>query len=208
MELQVVDIKGKETGKAVTLADSVFGVEANDHAIYLDVKQYLANQRQGTHKSKDKSEIVGSTKKLKKQKGTGTARAGSIKSGVFRGGGRFFGPKPRNYSFKLNKKLKDVAKRSALSYKAKGEEIILLEDVSFAAPKTKDFLAVTAALNVAGTKTLFVLGNEDKNFYLSSRNIKSSQVINVADVNTYAVLNADKLVLTESAATKLNELLG
>ena len=208
MELQVVDIKGKGTGRSVSLSDSVFGVEANDHAIYLDVKQYLANQRQGTHKTKDKSEIVGSTKKLKKQKGTGTARAGSIKSGVFRGGGRFFGPKPRNYSFKLNKKLKDVAKRSALSYKAKGEEIILLEDVSFAAPKTKDFLAVTSALNVADTKTLFVLGNEDKNFYLSSRNIKSSLVINVADVNTYAVLNADKLVLTESAATKLNELLG
>jgi len=208
MELQVVDIKGKATGKAVTLIDSVFGVEANDHAIYLDVKQYLANQRQGTHKSKDKSEIVGSTRKLKKQKGTGTARAGSIKSGVFRGGGRFFGPKPRDYSFKLNKKLKDVAKRSALSYKAKGEEIILLEDVIFTAPKTKDFLAVAAALNVVETKTLFVLGNEDKNFYLSSRNIKSSQVINVADLNTYAVLNADTLVLTESAATKLNELLG
>jgi large subunit ribosomal protein L4 len=208
MELQVVDIKGKATGSAVTLAENVFGVEANDHAIYLDVKQYLANQRQGTHKSKDKSEIVGSTRKLKKQKGTGTARAGSIKSGIFRGGGRFFGPKPRDYSFKLNKKLKDVARRSALSYKAKGEEIILLEDFSFSAPKTKDFLAVTAALNVANTKTLFVLGNEDKNFYLSSRNIKSSQVMNVADVNTYAVLNADKLVLTTSAATKLNELLG
>jgi large subunit ribosomal protein L4 len=208
MELQVVDIKGKATGSAVTLAESVFGVEANDHAIYLDVKQYLANQRQGTHKTKDKSEIVGSTRKLKKQKGTGTARAGSIKSGIFRGGGRFFGPKPRDYSFKLNKKLKDVAKRSALSYKAKSEEIILLEDVSFSTPKTKDFLEVTAALNVVDTKTLFVLGNEDKNFYLSSRNVKSSQVINVADVNTYAVLNADKLVLTTSAATKLNELLG
>jgi large subunit ribosomal protein L4 len=208
MELQVVDIKGEATGSAVTLAESVFGVEANDHAIYLDVKQYLANQRQGTHKTKDKSEIVGSTRKLKKQKGTGTARAGSIKSGVFRGGGRFFGPKPRNYSFKLNKKLKDVAKRSALSYKAKSKEIILLEDVSFAAPKTKDFLALTTALNVVDSKTLFVLGNEDKNFYLSSRNLKSSQVMNVADVNTYAVLNAEKLVLTASAATKLNELLG
>jgi large subunit ribosomal protein L4 len=208
MELQVVDIKGEATGSAVTLAESVFGVEANDHAIYLDVKQYLANQRQGTHKTKDKSEIVGSTRKLKKQKGTGTARAGSIKSGVFRGGGRFFGPKPRNYSFKLNKKLKDLAKRSALSYKAKSKEIILLEDVSFAAPKTKDFLALTTALNVGDSKTLFVLGNEDKNFYLSSRNLKSSQVMNVADVNTYAVLNAEKLVLTASAATKLNELLG
>jgi large subunit ribosomal protein L4 len=208
MELQVVDIKGEATGSAVTLAESVFGVEANDHAIYLDVKQYLANQRQGTHKTKDKSEIVGSTRKLKKQKGTGTARAGSIKSGVFRGGGRFFGPKPRNYSFKLNKKLKDLAKRSALSYKAKSKEIILLEDVSFAAPKTKDFLALTTALNVGDSKTLFVLGKEDKNFYLSSRNLKSSQVMNVADVNTYAVLNAEKLVLTASAATKLNELLG
>jgi large subunit ribosomal protein L4 len=208
MELQVVDIKGQATGRAVTLSDAVFGVDANDHAIYLDVKQYLANQRQGTHKSKDKSEIVGSTRKLKKQKGTGTARAGSIKSGLYRGGGRFFGPKPRDYSFKLNKKLKEVAKRSALSYKAKGQEIILIEEPSFSTPKTKEFLNCSSALKVSGSKTLFVLGDDDKNFYLSSRNLSSVQVMNVADVNTYSVLNADKLVLTEAAAVKLNEILG
>ncbi len=208
MELQVVDKTGKDTGRKVELAASIFGIDVNDHAIYLDVKQFLANQRQGTHKTKDKSEIVGSTRKLKKQKGTGTARAGSIKSGVFRGGGRFFGPKPRNYSFKLNTKLKQVARRSALTYKANDGDITLLEDVKFDAAKTKDFIALEKALNVSDNKSLFVLAENDKNFYLSSRNLKKSQVLTVNELNTYSVLNADKLILTENAVAKLNDLLG
>ena len=208
MELQVVDRTGKDTGRKVELAANVFGVEANDNAIYLDVKQYLANQRQGTHKSKELNEIKGSTRKIKKQKGTGTARAGSIKSGVFRGGARMFGPKPRDYSFKLNKKLKTVAKRSALSYKALEGAIILLEDSKFESAKTKEFLKVTSDLGLNDTKTLFVLAEDDKNFYLSSRNVKSSKVINVTDINTYAVLDAQKLVISEKAISKLNELLG
>tara|TARA_B100000809_G_scaffold238424_1_gene259183 strand:+ start:3058 stop:3684 length:627 start_codon:yes stop_codon:yes gene_type:complete len=208
MELQVVDRTGKDTGRKVELAAGVFGVEANDNAIYLDVKQYLANQRQGTHKSKELNEIKGSTRKIKKQKGTGTARAGSIKSGVFRGGARMFGPRPRDYSFKLNKKLKVVAKRSALSYKALEGAIILLEDSKFETANTKDFLQVTSDLGLTKTKTLFVLAEDDKNFYLSSRNVKSSTVINVSDINTYVVLDAQKLVISEKAISKLNELLG
>jgi large subunit ribosomal protein L4 len=208
MELQVVDKTGKDTGRKVELATSIFGVDVNDHAIYLDVKQFLANQRQGTHKTKDKSEIVGSTRKLKKQKGTGTARAGSIKSGVFRGGGRFFGPKPRNYSFKLNTKLKQVARRSALTYKANAGDITLLEDVKFDAAKTKDLISLEKALNVTDNKSLFVLADNDKNFYLSSRNLKKSQVLTVNELNTYSVLNADKLIFTENAIAKLNDLLG
>lgn len=208
MELQVVDKTGKDTGRKVELATSIFGIDVNDHAIYLDVKQFLANQRQGTHKTKDKSEIVGSTRKLKKQKGTGTARAGSIKSGVFRGGGRFFGPKPRNYSFKLNTKLKQVARRSALTYKANAGDITLLEDVKFDAAKTKDLISLEKALNVTDNKSLFVLADNDKNFYLSSRNLKKSQVLTVNELNTYSVLNADKLIFTENAIAKLNDLLG
>ncbi len=208
MELQVVDKTGKDTGRKVELATSIFGIDVNDHAIYLDVKQFLANQRQGTHKTKDKSEIVGSTRKLKKQKGTGTARAGSIKSGVFRGGGRFFGPKPRNYSFKLNTKLKQVARRSALTYKANAGDITLLEEVKFDAAKTKDFISLEKALNVTDNKSLFVLADNDKNFYLSSRNLKKSQVLTVNELNTYSVLNADKLIFTENAIAKLNDLLG
>jgi large subunit ribosomal protein L4 len=208
MELQVVDRTGKDTGRKVELATSIFGIDVNDHAIYLDVKQFLANQRQGTHKTKDKSEIVGSTRKLKKQKGTGTARAGSIKSGVFRGGGRFFGPKPRNYSFKLNTKLKQVARRSALTYKANAGDITLLEDVKFDAAKTKDLISLEKALNVTDNKSLFVLADNDKNFYLSSRNLKKSQVLTVNELNTYSVLNADKLIFTENAIAKLNDLLG
>jgi large subunit ribosomal protein L4 len=208
MELQVVDKTGKDTGRKVELATSIFGIDVNDHAIYLDVKQFLANQRQGTHKTKDKSEIVGSTRKLKKQKGTGTARAGSIKSGVFRGGGRFFGPKPRNYSFKLNTKLKQVARRSALTYKANAGDITLLEDVKFDAAKTKDLISLEKALNVTDNKSLFVLADNDKNFYLSSRNLKKSQVLTVNELNTYSVLNADKLIFTENAISKLNDLLG
>ena len=208
MELQVVDRTGKDTGRKVTLAEKVFGIEANDHAIYLDVKQYLANQRQGTHKSKELNEIKGSTRKIKKQKGTGTARAGSIKSGVFRGGARMFGPKPRDYSFKLNKKLKDLARKSALSYKATEGAIVLLEDSKFESINTKSFLKVSADLGLATTKTLYVLAEDDKNFYLSSRNVKSSQVIKAEDINTYSVLNAQTLVITEKAVSKLNELLG
>jgi large subunit ribosomal protein L4 len=208
MELQVVDKTGKDTGRKVELATSIFGIDVNDHAIYLDVKQFLANQRQGTHKTKDKSEIVGSTRKLKKQKGTGTARAGRIKSGVFRGGGRFFGPKPRNYSFKLNTKLKQVARRSALTYKANAGDITLLEEVKFDAAKTKDLISLEKALNVTDNKSLFVLADNDKNFYLSSRNLKKSQVLTVNELNTYSVLNADKLIFTENAIAKLNDLLG
>jgi large subunit ribosomal protein L4 len=208
MELQVVDQTGKDTGRTVELSERVFGIEANDNAIYLDVKQYLANQRQGTHKSKELNEIKGSTRKIKKQKGTGTARAGSIKSGVFRGGARMFGPRPRDYSFKLNKKLKTVAKRSALTYKALEGAIILLEDSKFETANTKNFLKVTSDLGLTKTKTLFVLAEDDKNFYLSSRNVKASTVVNVTDINTYAVLNAQKLVITEKAISKLNELLG
>lgn len=208
MELQVVDRAGKDTGRKVELAEGVFGIEANDNAIYLDVKQYLANQRQGTHKSKELNEIKGSTRKIKKQKGTGTARAGSIKSGVFRGGARMFGPKPRDYSFKLNKKLKDLARKSALTYKATEGAIVLLEDSKFEAAKTKDFLKLSNDLGLSTTKTLYVLAEDDKNFYLSSRNVNKSSVINVADINTYEVLNAQKLVITEKAVSKLNELLG
>ena len=208
MELQVVDRTGKDTGRKVELSAGVFGIEVSDNSIYLDVKQYLANQRQGTHKSKELNEIKGSTRKIKKQKGTGTARAGSIKSGVFRGGARMFGPKPRDYSFKLNKKLKDLARKSALTYKATEGAIVLLEDSKFETANTKDFLKVYSDLGLSNSKTLFVLADDDKNFYLSSRNVKSSAVINVSDINTYSVLNAQKLVITEKAVSKLNELLG
>lgn len=208
MELQVVDRTGKDTGRKVELSAGVFGIEVSDNSIYLDVKQYLANQRQGTHKSKELNEIKGSTRKIKKQKGTGTARAGSIKSGVFRGGARMFGPKPRDYSFKLNKKLKDLARKSALTYKATEGAIVLLEDSKFETANTKDFLKVSSDLGLSNSKTLFVLADDDKNFYLSSRNVKSSAVINVSDINTYSVLNAQKLVITEKAVSKLNELLG
>jgi large subunit ribosomal protein L4 len=208
MELQVVDRTGKDTGRKVELSAGVFGIEVSDNSIYLDVKQYLANQRQGTHKSKELNEIKGSTRKIKKQKGTGTARAGSIKSGVFRGGARMFGPKPRDYSFKLNKKLKDLARKSALTYKATEGAIVLLEDSIFESANTKDFLKVSSDLGLSNAKTLFVLAEDDKNFYLSSRNVKSSSVINVSDINTYSVLNAQKLVITEKAVSKLNELLG
>lgn len=208
MELQVVDRTGKDTGRKVELSAGVFGIEVSDNSIYLDVKQYLANQRQGTHKSKELNEIKGSTRKIKKQKGTGTARAGSIKSGVFRGGARMFGPKPRDYSFKLNKKLKDLARKSALTYKATEGAIVLLEDSKFESANTKDFLKVSADLGLDKTKTLYVLAEDDKNFYLSSRNVKFSSVINVSDINTYQVLNAQKLVITENAVSKLNELLG
>ena len=205
MEVNVVSISGKETGAKVQLPEAIFGLEPNDHAIYLDVKQYLANQRQGTHKSKQRNEIAGSTRKLYKQKGTGGARAGNIKSPLFNGGGRVFGPQPRDYSFKLNKKLKQLARRSALSYKAKDNNIVVLEDFTFDAIKTKNYAKLIADLNVANEKTLLVLPAANSNVYLSSRNIKKAKVITADQLNTYDVLNAGKLLLTTGAVKTLEE---
>ncbi|HMR16130.1 50S ribosomal protein L4 [Mariniflexile maritimum] len=199
MKVAVLDINGKDTGRKAELSQDVFAIEPNNHAVYLDVKQYLANQRQGTHKSKERAEISGSTRKLKKQKGTGTARAGSIKSGVFKGGGRMFGPRPRNYSFKLNKNLKRLARRSALSIKAGEQSIVVLEDFNFDAPKTKNFTAVLKALNLENKKSLFVLGGSNNNVYLSSRNLQGSEVITASELNTYKILNANQVVLLEGA---------
>jgi large subunit ribosomal protein L4 len=208
MEINVLNLSGKETGAKVQLPESVFGVEPNDHAIYLDVKQFLANQRQGTHKAKQRNEIAGSTRKLHKQKGTGGARAGSIKSPLFNGGGRVFGPQPRDYSFKLNKKLKSLARVSALSYKAKDNNILVLEDFNFDAVKTKTYIQMEADLNVTNDKTLLVLaGVENNNVYLSSRNLKKTKVISVEQLNTYDVLNAGKLILTTGAVKTLEEAL-
>jgi large subunit ribosomal protein L4 len=207
MEVKVLNIAGKETGAKVQLSDSVFGIEPNDHAIYLDVKQYLANQRQGTHKAKQRNEIAGSTRKLYKQKGTGGARAGNIKSPLFNGGGRVFGPQPRDYSFKLNKKLKSLARKSALSYKAKDNSIVVLEDFSFDAVKTKTYVKLVADLNMTDVKTLLVLGAANENVYLSSRNLKKSKVITVDQLNTYEVLNAGTLLLTTGAVKTLEEAL-
>ncbi|SFC54674.1 LSU ribosomal protein L4P [Zunongwangia mangrovi] len=199
MEVAVLDIKGKETGRKVDLSDSVFGIEPNDHAVYLDVKQYLANQRQGTHKAKERAEITGSTRKLKKQKGTGTARAGSIKSPVFRGGGRIFGPRPRNYGFKLNKNLKRLARKSALSIKANDKAITIVEDFSFDTPKTKNFIEVLKAIGIQEKKSLIVLGESNKNVYLSSRNLKGSEVVSVSELSTYKILNANSIVFMEGS---------
>ena len=199
MKVAVVDINGKSTGREVELSADVFAIEPNNHAVYLDVKQYLANQRQGTHKAKERAEISGSTRKIKKQKGTGTARAGSIKSGVFRGGGRMFGPRPRNYSFKLNKGLKRLARRSALSMKANDGSIVIMEDFNFDVPNTKSFTNVLKALGVENKKSLFVLGASNNNVYLSSRNLKGSDVIMNSELSTYKILNANKLVLLESS---------
>jgi len=205
MEVKVVNISGKETGAKVQLPESVFGVKPSDHAIYLDVKQYLANQRQGTHKSKQRNEIAGSTRKLYKQKGTGGARAGSIKSPLFNGGGRVFGPQPRDYSFKLNKKLKSLARKSALSYKAQDNNVVVLEDFSFDNIKTKNYINLVNALNLADEKTLLVLPAQNNNIYLSSRNIQKAKVITAADLNTYDVLNAGKLLLTADSLKTLEE---
>ena len=205
MEVKVVNISGKETGAKVQLPDAIFAVEPNDHAIYLDVKQYLANQRQGTHKSKQRNEIAGSTRKLYKQKGTGGARAGSIKSPLFNGGGRIFGPQPRDYSFKLNKKLKALARKSALSYKAKDNNILVLEDFTFDAVKTKSYIKLVNDLNVANEKTLLVLPADNSTIYLSSRNIKKAKVVTAAQLNTYDVLNAGKLLLTTETVKTLEE---
>ena len=204
MKVAVLDITGKDTGRKVELSKDVFGIEPNDHAIYLDVKQYLANQRQGTHKSKERAEIAGSTRKIKKQKGTGTARAGSIKSGVFRGGGRMFGPRPRDYSFKLNKSLKRLARKSALSIQANDKNVIVVEDFDFETPKTKNFLDVLKAFELETKKSLFVLGNENANVYLSSRNLKKSKVIKASELYTYGVLNTNKLIITESSLEDIN----
>lgn len=199
MKVAVIDINGKETGRSVELSDSVFAVEPHNHSIYLDVKQYLANQRQGTHKAKERAEIAGSTRKIKKQKGTGTARAGSIKSGVFRGGGRMFGPRPRNYGFKLNKNVKRLARKSALSMKAKTSNVVVLEDVSFDAPNTKNFKNLLSSLGLADKKSLFVLGESNKNVYLSSRNLKRSKAVTSSELSTYAIMNADSVVISEGS---------
>jgi len=203
MEVAVVNTTGKETGKKVKLNAEVFGVEPNDHAIYLDVKQYLANQRQGTHKSKERAEINRTTKKLKRQKGTGGARAGSMKSPLFVGGGRVFGPRPRDYSFKLNKKLKHVACLSALTYKAKDNNIIVLEDFNLDQPKTKSYTEILKNLNLSGKKVLMVLPKYDKNIYLFSRNLERNKVTTASALNTYDVLNAQNLVLVQSSVAEL-----
>lgn len=207
MEVVVLNVSGQETGARVQLPDSIFGVEPNDHAIYLDVKQYLANQRQGTHKSKQRNEIAGSTRKLHKQKGTGGARAGSVKSPLFNGGGRVFGPQPRDYSFKLNKKLKSLARKSALSYKAIDNHIVVLEDFSFDSVKTKNYIQLVAGLNFTNEKTLLVLPAANNNIYLSSRNIKKAKVITADQLSTYDILNAGRLLLTTDSVKTLEEAL-
>ncbi|NDV16444.1 50S ribosomal protein L4 [Muricauda sp. TY007] len=199
MKVAVLDIKGKETGRKVDLSDDVFAIEPNEHAIYLDVKQYLAHQRQGTHKAKERAEIAGSTRKIKKQKGTGTARAGSIKSPIFRGGGRIFGPRPKDYTQKLNKNMKRLARKSALSLKSKEKSIMVVEDFNFEAPKTKDFVNFLSSLGIENKKSLIVLGDSNNNVYLSSRNLERSEVVTGSELNTYKIVNATSLVLTESA---------
>ena len=207
MELNVLNIKGQETGRKVTLNDAIFGIEPNDHVIYLDVKQYLANQRQGTAKAKERSEHAGSTRKLGRQKGGGGARHGDINSPLLKGGGRVFGPTPRDYGFKLNKKVKALARKSALSYKAQENAIIVVEDFEFEAPKTKEFLAVAKNLKVDGKKLLVVLPESNKNVYLSARNLQKSECILAANVNTYKVLNADVIVVTEKSLEVINGVL-
>jgi len=207
MELEVYKISGEKTDRKVELNDSIFGITPNDHAIYLDAKQYMANQRQGTHSSKEKSTVSGSTRKLKRQKGTGTARFGSIKSPLFRGGGRIFGPQPRDYSFKLNKKLKKLARCSALSYKAKDNNIVVLEDFSFEAPKTKEYISMLSKFNVSDKKTLLVLHEVDNNVILSSRNLKKAKVVQANSLNTYDILNANNLLISESSIKEIEKIL-
>jgi len=199
MELEVYNIKGSKTERKVTLPDTIFGIEPNDHAIYLDVKQFMANKRQGTHSSKEKSMISGSTRKLKKQKGTGGARSGSIKNPLLRGGARIFGPQPRDYNFKLNKKLKKLARLSALSYKAKDNNIIILEDFAFETPKTKNFIELLKSFELAGEKTLLVMANAEPNIILSSRNLKKVKIVRASDLNTYEILDAKRMLITESS---------
>ena len=207
MELKVVNTKGKETSKSVTLTDSIYAIEPNDHAIYLDVKNILAHKRQGTHKSKERADIAGSTRKIKKQKGTGTARAGSIKSPVFRGGGRVFGPRPRTYGFKLNAKVKVLARKSALSYKAKDNSILILEDLKFEAPKTKDFTALLENLNMSFEKILVVTAGNNNNVYVSARNIPGTKVVSADSLNTYDILNANKVVIAEGSVEMIEKIL-
>jgi len=207
MELSVLNIKGEATGRKVTLNEDIFGIEPNDHVIYLDVKQHLANKRQGTHKSKERSEHAGSTRKLIRQKGSGGARRGDINSPLLRGGGRVFGPKPRDYSFKLNKKVKQLARKSALAYKAKEDAIVVVEDFQFDAPKTKEFISVAKNLKVDGKKSLFVLPGSNKNVFLSARNLQESKITQADLLNTYSVLDADVLVITEESLKKIEEVL-
>jgi large subunit ribosomal protein L4 len=207
MEAKVLDTKGKATSDKITLSDSIYGIEPNDHAIYLDVKQYLANQRQGTHKSKERADITGSTRKIKKQKGTGTARAGSIKSPIFRGGGRAFGPRPRNYRFSLNTKMKRVARRSALSLKAKEEGIFILDGLKFDTPKTKEFKSILTALKLESEKVLFIVSKENDNAYKSAKNIKNTKVVSADSLNTYDVLNARKIVIAKDAVEVIEKIL-
>lgn len=207
MELSVLDIKGQDTGKKVALAETVFGIEPNQHVVYLDVKQYLANQRQGTHKSKERAEVSYSTRKIKRQKGTGGARAGSIKSPLFVGGGRVFGPRPRDYSFKLNKKVKVLARKSVLSTKAKANGISIVEDFTFEGPKTKQYLSFLSAFSLINKKTLLILPNHDDNVFLSGRNIPKVNITTVDSVNTYDLINAEVLLISETAVSKLENLL-
>ena len=207
MEVNVLDIKGQETGRKVTLNDAIFGIEPNDHVLYLDVKQYLANQRQGTAKSKERSEINGSTRKLGRQKGGGGARRGDIKSPVLVGGGRVFGPKPRDYRFKLNKKVKELARKSALSYKAQENSIVVVEDFTIEAPKTKDFVNIAKNLKVDGKKALVLLPEVNKNVYLSARNLKGVEVLTASQLNSYKVLNADVLVISENSLKTIDGVL-
>ena len=207
MEVAVLKSSGEKTSKKVSLSDEIFGIEPNDHAIYLDVKSFLANQRQGTHKSKQRNEISGSSKKLKKQKGTGGARAGNIKNPQFKGGGRVFGPVPRDYSFKLNKKVKDLARKSALTYKAKDNSIAVLEDFNFDKPKTKEYLALLKALSLGDKKTLLILRDANKNVVLSGRNVQNSKITTADQINTYDLMNADNLIFVESSISKVETLL-
>ncbi len=207
MELNVLNIQGAETGRKISFADDVYGIEPNDHAIYLDVKQYLANQRQGTHKAKGRADIARTTKKLKRQKGTGGARAGSMKSPLFRGGGRAHGPQPRDYSFKLNKKLKQVARVSALAYKLKNNEVTVVEDFDMETPKTKEFITILKNLNLAGTKTLMVLSDNKSNVYLSGRNVPKSSIMVANELNTYQILNTRNLVLSENSVKIIQDIL-
>ena len=206
MELSIYNIKGEETGRKVLLNDAIFGIEPNDHAIYLDVKQYLANQRQGTHKAKARSEIAGSTRKLGRQKGGGGARPGDIKSPVRVGGGRIFGPVPRDYSFKLNKKVKQLARKSAFSYKAQNGEIVVLDNLSFEAPKTKNILALASALKLNDKKTLIILGSANKNVYLSARNLKQVNVLTASELSTYSIMNAKAVILTEESVAAIDQI--
>jgi large subunit ribosomal protein L4 len=205
MELKVYNIKGEDTGRLVNLNDSIFGLEPNDHAIYLDVKQYMANNRQGTHKSKERAEIKGSTRKLKKQKGTGSARFGSIKNPLFRGGGRVFGPQPRDYSFKLNKKLKLLARKSALAYKVIENGLFIIEDFAFEAPKTQHYVEIKKSFKIEGKKSLLVLAEPNKNIYLSSRNLQGAKTVTVSELTTYDILDAKAIIIAESSVNVLEK---